>query len=167
MQNRRLLMASLPEGAEWRKRWWRAGMECWCPPTRCWSPWCGTQCAAGRCTRTRTARTHTRGTGLQLRAGQRGGRGGGAGGGAAARRRVHAGAAAVEGVAGAEPAQEADRDGRGRAASKVTCICSAPRHCRRRRCRGTRRPTQPTPSRSGHLENNRFIHLVDMVGGID
>ena len=34
-------------------------------------------------------------------------------GGAAARRRVHAGAAAVEGVPGAEPAQEADRDGRG------------------------------------------------------
>ena len=45
-----------------------------------------------------------RGAGLLLRAGQRGGRGGGAGGGAAARCHVLAGAAAVEGVPGAEPA---------------------------------------------------------------
>ena len=44
------------------------------------------------------------GAGLQLRAGQRGGRGGGAVGGAAARCHVLAGAAAVEGVPGAEPA---------------------------------------------------------------
>ena len=100
-----------------------------------------------------------RGAGLLLRAGQRGGRGGGAGGGAAARRHVLAGAAAVEGVPCAEPAQEADIDSE---MPSHTAPVSAPHPVTAAgdAAGGPGAPTQPTPSRSGQLEpGEQQIHV--------
>ena len=97
---------NLPEGAEWRKGWWSAGV----PRHKVNLPGVGRGVQqVGAVALAQRGPVHGGGAGLLLRAGQRVGRGSVAVGGAAARCRVHVGAATV-GVPGAEPAQEADRD---------------------------------------------------------
>ena len=88
---------NLPEGAEWRKGWWSAGV----PRHKVNLPGVGRGVQqVGAVALAQRGPVHGGGAGLLLRAGQRVGRGSVAVGGVAARCRVP----------GAEPAQEADRD---------------------------------------------------------